>query len=160
MKAIKLLLIVVPMIAGVDVLGQIPTSYSLENPSIILEGDTVYFEEKVNEPIPPFQNKTMVELVGNDSLRVILVIRFREKSLGKSIYKAKHQFYYHGKKLRAHSRWKSDLPFLLKLTGIGWRWEDRSWGWGLVSSTGYSSSARLPGDRGQVILVGKETVFF
>jgi hypothetical protein len=162
MEKFKIISLVILTIISVNVFGQKPKSYSLEKGKVIVNNDTLFIKEKLNEPIPSFEKKVIIELVKNDSIEIHLVIKYVEKRSDKKIWRSKHQFFFQGKKLRGPSRWKTDLPFFSKLTGIGWRWEYGSdiSGGTTISATTSASSARLPGKQGEIILICKETLFF
>gem|GEM_PF-3600930 len=144
------------------VFSQKPTSYSLENVKIVAWDDTLFFSETIDQSIPSFKNKTVVELIKNDSLKIDLIIKYTEKSSNINVRKTKHVFYYQNKRLRKISLWKTDLPFLTKLTGIGWKWEskDKNQGIKTESSIVNGSAAKLPRRKGEIKLVCKETLFF
>lgn len=137
-----------------------PILFSLENVKIITPNDTVYFNDKINERISYFEKNTTVELVKNDSIQVYLIIKYKKRNSGTKVLKTKHSFVYHGKKMRGLSHWKSDLPFFMKLTGYGSRWETVSRGGIWTSSSTSSAYARLPRKQGLIILACNETLYF
>jgi hypothetical protein len=159
MKLIQTFFICVLCFIAVETYGNRPTSLAVSEIMIVVQNDTVVFQDSINKPIPSFNRKTIIEIVKNDSIKIDLVLEYYKNRKGQNVFTRNHVFYFKGKKLKGQRRWETDMPFFSKLFGIGFKNEEKSIGGKTVSSTKFGSYSKL-NRSDDILLYCKETIYF
>ena len=159
MKMAKYVLLIIGVSISSIVNAQKPTLIKLENVIVSFNDDIVASISNVDIVIPNFNRKIEVILFQNDSIRISEIIKYRKRKSGMKILRKRHQFYFKGKRLKGSNRWKSDMPLIAKLTGIGFRWgvctTNSKLGTSISEGESYSL---LPRNKGEIVFFCTETM--